>query len=64
MDLDLTGEEDEEVASDIKGVRLYIKRGERDFTSGMLGHVKLLSNKTSENQRLRKLTSLSRSIDF
>ncbi|PBK60641.1 hypothetical protein ARMSODRAFT_723191 [Armillaria solidipes] len=48
----LTGEEDEEVASDIKGVRLYIKRGERDFTSGMLGHVKLLSNKTSENQRL------------
>lgn len=48
----LTGEEDEEVASDIKGVRLYIKRGERDFTSGMLGHVKLLSNKTSQNQRL------------
>ncbi|KAK0188382.1 hypothetical protein F5146DRAFT_1139899 [Armillaria mellea] len=48
----LTGEEDEEVASDIKGVRLYIKRGGRDFTSGMLGHVKLLSNKTSENQRL------------
>lgn len=48
----LTGEEDEEVASDIKGVRLYIKRGEKDFTSGMLGHVKLLSNKTSENQRL------------
>ncbi|KAK0452713.1 uncharacterized protein EV420DRAFT_679902 [Desarmillaria tabescens] len=48
----LTGEEDEEVATDIKGVRLYIKRGERDFTSGMLGHVKLLSNKTSQNQRL------------
>ncbi|KAK0489435.1 hypothetical protein IW261DRAFT_1557921 [Armillaria novae-zelandiae] len=48
----LTGEEDEEVASDIKGVRLYIKRGQKDFTTGMLGHVKLLSNKTSENQRL------------
>ncbi|KAK0202339.1 hypothetical protein DFS33DRAFT_886513 [Desarmillaria ectypa] len=48
----LTGEEDEEVANDIKGVRLYIKRGERDFTSGMLGHVKLLSNKTSQSQRL------------
>lgn len=41
----LTGEEDEEVESELKGIKLFIKRGKREFSTGMLGHAKLLVNK-------------------
>lgn len=40
-----TGEEGEVVTSDLKGIKLFIKRGRKEFTSGMYGHVKLLSCK-------------------
>jgi hypothetical protein len=53
--LDITGEEDEEVESEIKGVKLYINRGNKGFTDGMAGHVKLLSNKATKCERLREL---------
>ncbi|KAJ7272559.1 hypothetical protein B0H12DRAFT_585819 [Mycena haematopus] len=47
-----TGEEDENVALELKGVKLYIKRGEDNFSGGMVGHVKLLSHKTTSAKRI------------
>ena len=52
--LDVTGEENETVESELKGVKLYIKHGSREFTDGLIGHIKLLSNKDSESGRLRE----------
>ena len=54
---DLTGEENEIVESGLKGVKLFIKHGSREFTDGLIGHVKLLSSKDSESGRLRESTS-------
>ncbi|KAI0074487.1 hypothetical protein K474DRAFT_1665323 [Panus rudis PR-1116 ss-1] len=48
----LTGEEDEEVLSEVKGAKLYIKRGDKDFTDGMFGNVKLLSHPETKARRL------------
>ncbi|KAJ7626342.1 hypothetical protein DFH06DRAFT_1444028 [Mycena polygramma] len=42
-----TGEEDEDIILELKGAKLYIKRGEENFSGGMVGHIKLLSHKTS-----------------
>ncbi|KAJ7173599.1 hypothetical protein C8R46DRAFT_1348226 [Mycena filopes] len=43
-----TGEEDEDVTLELKGAKLYIKRGEdAPFSGGMPGHLKLLSHKTA-----------------
>lgn len=52
--LDLTGEEDELIKSELKGVKLFVKRGSRSFTGGMPGHVKLLSHSQRSEERLRK----------
>ena len=52
----MTGEENETVESELKGVKLYIKHGSREFTDGLIGHIKLLSNKDSESGRLREYT--------
>ncbi|KAH7890922.1 hypothetical protein F5I97DRAFT_107759 [Phlebopus sp. FC_14] len=40
----LTGEEDETITSELKGVKLFIKRGKKEFTDGMYGYVKVLSH--------------------
>ncbi|RDB18559.1 hypothetical protein Hypma_000304 [Hypsizygus marmoreus] len=48
----LTGEENEDVELELKGVRLLVKRGGKPFSDGMVGHVKLLSNKTNLDERL------------
>ncbi len=48
----VTGEEDEEVKAELKGVKLFIKRGGTEFSSGMLGHVKLLSHNNTHEDRL------------
>lgn len=53
--LDITGEEEEEVELEQKGVKLYVKRGDRPFGDGMLGHVKLLSKRTTGEERIRAL---------
>ena len=53
MLLDITGEEEEDVELEQKGVKLYIKRGDRPFGDGMLGHVKLLSKRTTGEERIR-----------
>lgn len=48
----MSGEEGEEVEAELKGAKLFVKRGQREFSSGMLGHVKLLKDKDSEEERL------------
>jgi hypothetical protein len=50
----LTGEEDEDVELDLRGAKLFVKRGDNPFSDGMLGHIKLLSNKTTLDERLRE----------
>jgi hypothetical protein len=57
--LDITGEEEEDVELEQKGVKLYVKRGDRPFGDGMLGHVKLLSNRTTGEERIRALIAYS-----
>ena len=51
-----TGEENEDVELELKGVKLYVKRGEKPFSDGVTGHVKLLSNKATLDERLREYT--------
>ncbi|KAJ3002913.1 hypothetical protein NUW54_g5591 [Trametes sanguinea] len=36
----------------VKGVKVYIKRGERDFCEGILGNVKLLRHKDTRQERI------------
>ena len=54
-----TGEEDEDVQEELKGVKLFIKRGDKDFSSGILGHVKLLTHRKMSDERLGMLQTLS-----
>lgn len=44
--LDSTGEEDEDVEAELKGVKLFLKRGRKEFTDGMYGHIKILTQKS------------------
>jgi len=48
----LTGEENEDVELELKGVKLYVKRGDKAFSDGVVGHVKLLSHRTTLDERL------------
>ncbi|KAI0831893.1 hypothetical protein BC628DRAFT_1350403 [Trametes gibbosa] len=48
----ITGEEDEEVVTELKGAKVFIKRGERDFCEGILGNVKLLKHKETGHERI------------
>ncbi|TFK81435.1 hypothetical protein K466DRAFT_502138, partial [Polyporus arcularius HHB13444] len=48
----ITGEEDEDVSSELKGAKVFIKRGEHDFCEGILGNVKLLKHKGTGAERL------------
>ncbi|OCH87531.1 hypothetical protein OBBRIDRAFT_153076 [Obba rivulosa] len=48
----LTGEEQERVVTELKGAKVFIKRGDREFTDGILGHVKLLSHEISGEERI------------
>ncbi|KAK7031456.1 hypothetical protein R3P38DRAFT_3187166 [Favolaschia claudopus] len=47
-----TGEEDEDITLELKGVKLYIKRGEANFSGAMTGNIKLLSHKVTSAKRL------------
>jgi len=47
-----TGEEDETVLSELKGVKLFVKRGAREFSDGIFGHIKVLSHAESAKDRL------------
>jgi hypothetical protein len=51
--IDLTGEEDETVKSELKGIKLFVKRGAKGFTGGMPGHLKLLARAGVDEERLR-----------
>lgn len=48
--LDLTGEEDETVDAELKGIKLFIKRGGKEFTDGMYGHIKILTRKSTPSE--------------
>ncbi|KAG5647386.1 hypothetical protein DXG03_000456 [Asterophora parasitica] len=48
----VTGEENEDIKSELKGVKLFVKRGSKPFADGILGHAKLLSDKTTSEERL------------
>ncbi|KAG6889766.1 hypothetical protein C0995_014693 [Termitomyces sp. Mi166 len=48
----LTGEESEDVEHEIRGVKLFVKRGDKPFSDGMPGHLKLLSDRTTLDERL------------
>ncbi|KAI0664495.1 hypothetical protein C8Q70DRAFT_905647, partial [Cubamyces menziesii] len=48
----LTGEEDESAVAEVKGAKVLIKRGERDFCEGILGHAKLLRHKDTGRERI------------
>lgn len=47
----VTGEEDESVSSELKGVKIFIKRGRKEFTNGNFGHIKVLT----QDERTRLL---------
>ena len=55
----LTGEEDEEVETELKGAKVFIKRGDRDFCEGILGNVKLLKHKETGDHRIRESTPVA-----
>lgn len=38
--------------AELRGARLFVKRGEHEFSTGMLGHLKLLAHKTESAERL------------
>ena len=50
----LTGEEDEDAEMEIKGAKVFIKRGNSEFCEGILGNVKLLKHKETGEQRIRE----------
>lgn len=39
---------------ELKGVKLFVKRGDKPFSDGVVGHAKLLSSKTTLDERLRE----------
>ncbi|CAK5267220.1 unnamed protein product [Mycena citricolor] len=47
-----TGEEDEDVVLEAKGVKLFVKQGDDAFSSGMVGHIKFLSHRATGIKRL------------
>ncbi|TRM58200.1 hypothetical protein BD626DRAFT_188294 [Schizophyllum amplum] len=47
-----TGEENEDATAEIRGVRLYTKRGAKGFSEGIVGTMKLLRHKETQKQRL------------
>lgn len=51
----ITGEEDEDVEMELKGVKLFTKRGDKPFAEGVVGHVKLLADRTTLEERLCEL---------
>ena len=49
----VTGEEGEDVELEQKGVRLFIKRGDKPFSEAIPGHIKLLANRATLEERIR-----------
>ncbi|GBE89514.1 hypothetical protein SCP_1601760 [Sparassis crispa] len=48
----LTGEEDETIRAELKGAKVYVKRGGREFSDGILGHAKILVHKETGEERI------------
>lgn len=49
----VTGEEGEDVELEQKGVKLFIKRGDKPFSEAIPGHIKLLANRATLEERIR-----------
>lgn len=47
-----SGEEDEDTKAELRGVKLFIKRGKKEFSTGMLGHIKHLCDMNTGEERL------------
>ncbi|KAL4062491.1 hypothetical protein J3A83DRAFT_1435486 [Scleroderma citrinum] len=47
----VTGEEDETITAELKAAKLFIKRGKKEFTNGMYGHIKILSLKPDLSEK-------------
>jgi len=47
--LGVTGEEDESVFAELRGVKLFVKCGRKEFMDGNFGHIKILTH----NERTR-----------
>ncbi|KAF9017631.1 hypothetical protein BDZ89DRAFT_1074658 [Hymenopellis radicata] len=47
-----TGEEDEEIACELKGLKLFLKRGAREFNSPIGGHGKVLISRQKATKRI------------
>ena len=56
MRLVINGEEDEDTNAELRGVKLFIKRGKKDFSAGILGHIKYLRDKHTGEERLGQST--------
>ena len=52
---DITGEEEEDVELELKSVKLFVKRGDKSFSDGMMGHIKVLSNRKTLDERICEL---------
>ena len=52
-DTAVTGEEDEDVEMELKGAKIFVKRGSHDFCEGILGNVKLLKRRDTGEERVR-----------
>jgi hypothetical protein len=50
--VDTTGEEREDLLAEVKGVKLFIKRGNLQFNGGMTGTLKHLVHKETQEERL------------
>ena len=59
----MTGEEEETVELEAKSVKLYVKRGKKNFSEGMTGHIKVLASKGTDSERLRESSCISKTCD-
>ncbi|KAI0091557.1 hypothetical protein BDY19DRAFT_991249 [Irpex rosettiformis] len=48
----ISGEEEEDINAELRGVKLFVKRGEKEFSAGMLGHIKYLCDRHTGKERL------------
>jgi hypothetical protein len=49
---------------ELKNVKLFTKRGNKPFTEGVVGHLKLLADRTTLEERLREPFSSLRDTNY
>ncbi|KAF8643008.1 hypothetical protein AX16_009253 [Volvariella volvacea WC 439] len=48
----VTGEEDEDVETELKSIKLFVNRGNKGFSGGVLGNLKVLSDRKTLGRRM------------